>query len=258
MPQDRTWQPTHSQQTHCKTFSDCTRGSDPWRVWNTAECKYALEALLAGVSTKHAAEQHMHLNPNKTQKISRNTLRDFLLQSFSKKLPWFRCSGKGEHLNRAERQNPAANPLATNALQDLQQLHPWFRSLAGLEHHRLQIHSGGTLERGIHQTRNRVANASEPEQSPRNSLQFIETLPIARIHQASPLVQMQWKREASEPCHKTEPGNQLTHNKRIARLSATTPMVQIPDGFGTPQIANTLWRHFWQGYPPNTQQTKPK
>ena len=48
----------------CKTFSNCTRGSDPNRVWNTTERKYALEALLAGVFTKHAAEQHMHLNRN--------------------------------------------------------------------------------------------------------------------------------------------------------------------------------------------------
>ena len=71
---------------------------------------------MASASTKGLAEQHMHLNPNKTQKISRNTLRDFLLRSFSKKLSWFRCSGKGEHLNHAERQNPAANHLTANAL----------------------------------------------------------------------------------------------------------------------------------------------
>ena len=162
MQKGRIRQSTNSQQTHCKTFNNCTRGSDPCRGWNAAECKYALEVLLARASTKHATEQHMHLNPNKTQKISRNTLRNFLLQSFSKKLPWFRCSGKGEHLNLATRQNPAVNPLTANALQDFQRLYPWFRSLAGLECRGMQMCPGGTSGRGFHQTRNRVANASEP------------------------------------------------------------------------------------------------
>ena len=65
---------------------------------------------------------------------------------------------------------------------------------------------------------------------------------------------MQRKREASEPCSKAESGIQTAHNKRVARLSATVPVVQIPDGFGTPQNANALWRCFWQWYPLNTQQ----
>ena len=254
MPQDRIRQSTHSQQTHCGTFSNYARGSDPWRGRNAAECKCALEVLLARASTKHATEQHMHLNPNKTQKISRNTLRDFLLQSFSKNLPWFRCSGKGEHLNLATRQNPAVNPLTANALQDFQQLYSRFRSQLSWEHRRMQIRSGGTSERGIPERSNRTALASELKQNLRNSLQFIEILPIARLHQASPLVQMQWKREASEPCHKTESGSQPSHNKRVVRLSATAPVVQILGGVGTPQIANTLWRHFGKGYPPNAQQ----
>ncbi len=94
---------------------------------NTADCKCALKVFLARVSTKHATEQHMHLNQQETRKIHCNSLRNFPLQGFSKNLPWFRCSGKGEHLNRAERQNPAAKPLATNALQDLQQLRQRFR-----------------------------------------------------------------------------------------------------------------------------------
>ena len=64
--------------------------------------------------------------------------------------------------------------------------------------------------------------------------------------------------EASEPCRKAESGSQTTHSKRIARLSATTPEVQIPDGFGTPRNANVPWRHFGKGDPPNAQQTKPK
>ena len=149
---------------------------------------------MAEVSTKHATEWPMHLNLNKAQEISRNTLRNFPLQSFIKHLHWFRCSGKGEHLNHAERQNPAAKPLTTNALQDFQQLYSRFRSQLSLEHRRMQIRPGGVSGRGFHQTRSRTAHASEPKQSPRNSLQFIETLPIARIHQASPLVQMPWKK----------------------------------------------------------------
>ena len=158
----------------CKIFNNYARGSDPNRVWNAAECKCALEVFLAGVSTKHAAEQHMHLNRSKTRKIHCNTLRNFPLQSFSKHLPWFRCSRKWEHLNLTTRRNPAANPLTTNALQDFQQLCPWFRSQTSLECHRLQMCPGGASGWGIHQTRSRTAQASEPEQKPRNSPQFIE------------------------------------------------------------------------------------
>ena len=227
MQKGRIRQSTNSQQTHCKTFNNCTRGSDPNWVWNTAECKCTLEAFLKGVSTKHATEQHMHLNRNKAQEIHHNSLKHFPLQSFSKKLSWFRCSGKWEHLNLATRQNLATNSLTTNALQDFQQLYPWFRSLAGLEHCRMQIRPGGTYGRGIHQTRSRTAHASEPKQNPRNSLQFIETLLIARLQQAHSQVQMPWKRGASEPCGKAESGSQPTHNKRIAALSATVPEVQM-------------------------------
>ena len=116
--QGRIRQPTRSQQTRCKIFSNYARGSDPRQGWNAAECKCTLEALLAGVFTKRAAEQHMHLNRNETRKIRCNSLRNFPLQGFNKHLPWFRCSGKGEHLNLTARQNPAANSLTTNALQD--------------------------------------------------------------------------------------------------------------------------------------------
>ena len=185
-------------------------------------------------------------------------MKHFPLQSFSKKLSWFRCSGKEKHLNHAERQNPAVNQLTTNALQDFQQLYPWFRSLAGLEGNRMQICPEGASGRGIHQTRNRVANASEPERNSKNPLQHIEKLSIAKFQQVSPLVQMQWKRGASEPCRKAEFSNQLTHNKRVVRSSATTPEVQILGGAGMPQQnANVPWRHFWQGYPPNAQQNSP-
>ena len=158
------------------------------------------------------------------------------------------------HLNLATRQNPAAKPLTTNILQDFQKLYPWFRSQPVLEHRRTQIRPGGASCRGIHQTRNRTAQASEPRRNPRNPLQHIEKLSITRIQQASPLVQMQWKSGASEPCTNAESGSQATHNKHIAGLSVTVPMVQIPSRFGIPQIANIPWRCFLQGYPPNTQQ----
>ena len=97
---------------------------------------------------------------------------------------------------------------------------------------------------GIHQTRSRTAHASEPEQNSKNPLQLIEKLSIARFQQESPLVQMQWKRVASEPRIKAESGSQSTHNKRVARSATTTPVVQIPNGFGTPQNANTPMGHF--------------
>ena len=228
MHKRRIRQPNRSQQTYCKAFSNYNRGSDPNRAWNATECKCTLEALLKGVSTKHATELPMHLNREETRKTHCNTLKNFPLHGFSKHLHWFRCSGKGKHLNLASRQNPAANQLTTNALQEFQQQRPWFRSQPVLEHRRTQMHSGGASCRGIHQTRNRAAHASEPELNPRNSPQHVEKLFIVRFQQASPLVQMQRKREASEPCGKAESGSQTAHNKRIARISATTPMVQIP------------------------------
>ena len=186
----------------------------------------------------------MHLNRSKTPKIHCNALRNFSLHGLSKHLHWFRCSGKGEHLNLASRQNPAVNPLTANVLQEFLQLRPWFRSLAGLECRGMQMCPGCVSGMGIHQTRSRTAHASEPEQNSKNPLQLIEKLSIARFQQESPLVQMQRKRRASEPCHKTESGTQSTHNKRVVILSATTPVVQIPNGFGTPQNANTPMGHF--------------
>ena len=228
----------------CKTFSNCTHGSDPRRVWNTAEYKCAQEALLKGVFPKGATEQPMHLNRSKTRKINRNSLRNFLLHGFSKHPHRFRCSGKGKHLNPAARQNPAAKPLTTNVLQEFQQLCPWFRSQTGLEHHRMQIRHGGTSERGIPERCNRTAQASEPEQNPKNSLQLVDRLSVVRFQQASPPVQMQWKRGVSEPCGKAESGSQPAHNKYIAEFSATVSEVQIPAGFGMSQIAYMPRRHF--------------
>ena len=69
-----------------------------------------------------------HLNREEIQTNRYNSLRNFSLQSFSKNLTWFRCSGKGEHLNLTARQDPAVNPLTAYALQDFQQLCPRFRS----------------------------------------------------------------------------------------------------------------------------------
>ena len=175
----------------CNTFSNYAHGSDPNRAWNTAECKYALEVFLAGVSTKRATEQHMYLNRDKTQKIHRNTLRNFPLHGFNKHIPWFRCSGKRKHLNLASRQNQAAKPLTTSTLQDIQQLHSWFRSQPGLEHHRTQIRPRDTSERGIPEMDIRITTASEPEQNSKNPPQLIDKLSITRIKQVHFLVQMQ-------------------------------------------------------------------
>ena len=119
------------------------------------------------------------------------------------------------------------------------------------------MYSGGTSERGISERCNRTAHAFEPEQNPKNSLQLIERLSVVWFQQASPPVQMQRKMEASEPYSKAGSGGQVAHNKRVARISATTPVVQIPDGLGTPRNANALWRHFWQGAPPNARQHCP-
>ena len=171
-----------------------------------------MEALLAGVSTKHATEQPRHLDRDRTRKIHCNSLRNFPLHGFNKHLHRFRCSDKRKHLNLATRQNPAVNPLTANALQDFQQLIPWFRSQPGLEYRGMQTCPGGTSGRCIHQTRNRTAQASEPERNSKKTLQHIEKLSVARFQQASPPVQMQWKRRASEPYHKAESGSQPTYN----------------------------------------------
>ena len=122
---------------------------------------------------------------------------------------------------------------------------------------RMQMCPGGAYGKCIHERASRTEHASELKQNPRNPLQFIERLPIAKFHQASSLVQIQRKREASEPRIKVKSGSQPAHNKRIARISATVPVVQIPGGAGMPRNANVPWRHFWQGYPPNAQQNSP-
>ena len=183
--------PTNSRRTHCKTFGNCARGSDPWRSWNAAEYKCSLEVFLAGVSTKRATEQPRHLNWSKTQKICRNTLRDFSLYGFSKHLSWFRFSGKGKHLNLEARQNPSVKPLTINTLQDFQQAHPRYRSQPVLEHRRMLMYTGSTSERGIPERSNRTAQASEPEPNSNKPPQHIEKLSIAKFQQETPLVQMQ-------------------------------------------------------------------
>ncbi len=152
---------------------------------------------------KHSAAEYTrkfkHLNREETRKTHCNSLKNFSLQGFNEHLHRFRFSGKGKHLNPAARQNPALNQLTTNALQDFLKLHPWFRSQTGLEYRGMQTCPGGTSGRGIHQTRNRTAQASGPRQNSKNPLQLIEKLSVARFQQASPPVQMQWKRRASEP-----------------------------------------------------------
>ena len=157
MRQGRIKQSTNSQQMHCRTFSNCTRGSDASKVWNAAECKCALEALLKGVLPKGPTEQHRHLNLNKTRENHRNTLKNFILRGLNKHFSWFRCGGKGKHLNLALRQNQAVNPLTTNALQDFQQLYPRFRSQTGLEGNRLQMRPGGASGWGFHKTCSKTA-----------------------------------------------------------------------------------------------------
>ena len=213
MQQGRIRQPNRSQQAHCKIFGNCTRGSDPNRVWNTTERKYALETLLKGVFQKEAAEQPRHLNRNKTQEIHYNSLKHFLLRGFIKHPPWFRCSGKWEHLNLAKRQNQAAKPLTTSTLQDIRQLHSWFRSQPGLEHHRTQIRPRDTSERGIPEMDIRITTASEPEQNSKNPPQLIDKLPITRIKQVHFLVQMQRKKKHLTPAERQNPAfNSLTTN----------------------------------------------
>ena len=155
-----------------------------------------------------------------------------------------RCSGKEWHLNLATRQNPALNQLTTNVLQEFLQLRPWFRSLAGLEHHRMQIRPGSTsagistkhaAEQPMHLNRNKT---------PKIRCNALRNFSLHVLSKHSPLVQMQRERDASEPRIKTESGSQPTHSKRVASISATMPVVQILNGVGRQQIANVPQKHF--------------
>ena len=213
--------------------------------------------LPAGVSTKRATEQPWHLNRDRTRKIHCNSLRNFPLHRFRKHIPWFRCCGKVEHLNRNQTQRNHCNTLKNFLLYGFSKHLLWFRCQQGLERSGMQMCPGGASGGGATKRAAEQPGASEPEQNPRKSLQHIGKLYIAGFQQESPLVQMQRKRRASEPCNKAESSRQPTHNKRVAGLSVTVPEVQIPGGSGMPRNANTPWRHFWQGYPPNTQQNSP-
>ena len=99
--------------------------------------------------------------------------------------------------------------------------------------------------------------ASEPCSKAESGSQPTHNKRIAGLSVTVPVVQMQRQREASEPCIKAESSSQPTHNKCIAGLSATVPEVQIPDGVGRQQIANAPRRCFWLGVPQNVQQNSP-
>ncbi len=146
--------------------------------------------------TAHASEPERN-SKNPLQLIEKLSITRFQQASSLVQMQWKR--GASEPYRKTE----SGSQLTHNKrVARFQQLHPWFRSLAGMEHRRTQMRPGGVSGRGIHQTRNRTAHASEP-------------------------------------CHKAESGSQPTHSKRVARISATTPVVQIPTGSGTPQNTNT-------------------
>ena len=221
-----------SQTTHNKRVAKLSATTPvvqiPTWVWNTAECKCTLEVLPAGVSTKRATEQHRHLNRNKTQTNRRNTLRNFHCTVLAGTSTGSDAAEKSSictlHQGRIRQPNHSQQTRCKTFGNNARGSDPNM----GLEHRRMQMHSGGASCRGIHQTRNRTAQASEPEQNSKNQPQFIEKLFIAWFWQTSPLVQIRRKIEASEPYSKAESGSQPTHNKRVAKLSATTPVVQIP------------------------------
>ena len=60
----------------------------------------------------------MHLNLNKNRKNHHNSLNNFQLQRFTKKLYAFRCTGKQQHLNSAKTQIQAPNTLIASVLQE--------------------------------------------------------------------------------------------------------------------------------------------
>ena len=119
--------PTCWRQAYCKNFNSNTRGSDAQWEGNTAECKLALQALLERVSPKGTTKRPKHLNLNQNRKSHHNTLNNFQLQRFIKKLYVFRCTGKQQHLNSAKTQIQAPNTLITSILQEFQQQYPRFR-----------------------------------------------------------------------------------------------------------------------------------
>ena len=240
MRQGRIKQSTHSQQMHCRTFSNCTRGSDASKVWNAAECKCALEALLKGVLPKGPTEQPKHLNLNKTRENHRNTLKNFILRGLNKHFSWFRCGGKGKHLNLALRQNQAVNPLTTNALQDFRTGKKLKKSLQHIE--KLSV-VRFQQEIPLVQMR-RQREASEPCIKAESSSQPTHNKCIAGLSQTGlegNRLQMRpggasgWgtperanrTAQASEPERNSKKSLQHIEKLSIARLQQTHPLVQM-------------------------------
>ena len=213
--------------------------------------------LLAGVSTKRVAEQHRHLNRKETQTNRRNILRNFPLHGFNKHIPWFRCSGKGEYLNPAQTHNSEANQLTANALQDFQQLCPWFRSQTGLEYRGMQIRLGGTSGRGIHQTRNRTAQASEPKPNSKTHCNTLRDFSLHRFRKHISWFRCGGKVEHLNPAARQNPAAKPLTTNALQDFQQLHPRFRSQAGAGMPQIANVPRRCFWQGYPPNTQQNSP-
>ena len=141
----------------------------------------------------------------------------------------------------------ATNTLTTSTLLEIQQQYPRFRCSVEMKHARMQTRPGGTSGRGSTERHHKPPHASEPEPKPQISSQLTEQLSVAEIRQESLRVQMQPKTGASELCENVDSSAQRVHTKRIARISAAIPTVQMLSGNETAQSANLPCRYLRKG-----------
>ena len=154
---------------------------------------------------------------------------------------------KQPHLNSAKMRIQVCNILTTNVLQGFLRQCPRFRCSVGVKHPRVQTCPAGTSEKGSIERHCKTPHASEPEQKPQISSQLTEKLLVAEIRQEFLRVQMHRKTTASELCKNADSSTQHANNKRIERISAAIPKVQMLSGSETPTNANPPCRHLWKG-----------
>ena len=145
--------------------------------------------------------------------------------------------------------------LTASALQEFQRQYPRFRSSVGREGRRVQTRPAGTSGKGSTEQHYKPPQASEPEPKPQKPLQPAEQLSLARIYQVTLRVQMHRETTASELRQNADSSTQHANNKRIARISAAIPTVQMLSGSETPTSANLPRRHPWKGFHRTTLQT---
>ena len=163
-----------------------------------------------GGSTKRAAEQPGASEPEQNPKNSLQHIEKLSVVRFQQEIPLVQMLRKRVASEPCIKAESSSQPSHNKRIAGLSATVPEVQIPTGFGCHRLQMCLGGTSERGIPERSSRTAHASEPRS-------------------------------------KAESGSQTAHNKRVARLSVTMPVVQMPAGFGTQRNANVPRRRFWRG-----------